>query len=87
MSILKRYKVDSHAYGYCEACGAYFDYWRNKETDFLCPWACGNMLRQLTPEEMAKALADCEQNECFQGHYKDPTPFKPIPKLNLTAPV
>lgn len=82
MSILERYEVDPHAYGHCEACDAYFDYWRYGETDFKCPWACGNMLRQLTPEELAKALADCEQDECFQGEYMYPTPLKPIPKPN-----
>ena len=79
------YETSPDAYGYCDHCKTYFDYWRSKENGFTCPYGCKNKLRQLTPQELTKALADCEEKGCFQERFSYPTPLKPIPR-QFTAP-
>ena len=84
LRILNKYNVDLHAYGFCSMCNAFFDYWRDGDTDFMCPYGCGTRLRELTPTELAEALADCEDDGCFQEEYLYAIPLMPKPKTNRT---
>jgi hypothetical protein len=83
LTILHRYSVDPHAYGYCDTT---FDYWKYGETDFTCPYECGHTLRTLTPQELAAALAKCENDDSFQYPSTYPTPLRPTPRNQATAP-
>ena len=77
MRILERYQVDPHAYGFCPTCNCYFDYWKYGEQDFMCPYDCGTKLRLLNPVELAEALADCEEDGCFEEEVLYSTPLMP----------
>jgi len=77
LRILNKYNVDSHAYGFCSTCNTFFDYWRDGDTDFTCPYGCGTRLRELTLIELAEALADCEEDGCFQEEFLHATPLQP----------
>jgi hypothetical protein len=80
MTILTRYEVRQHAYGRCDLCEQTFDYWKYGEDDFMCPFHCGNPLRELTQTELAIALLNCEEDGCFSGDYSYGIPLKPMPK-------
>jgi hypothetical protein len=77
LQILGKYDVNPHAYGYCSTCLTFFDYWRYGDTDFMCPDGCGTKLRQLTLIELAEALADCEEDGCFQEEFLHAVPLQP----------
>lgn len=84
LRILERYEINPHAYGYCEVCNTYFDYWRYGDDDFMCPYSCGTRLRELNPIELAEALTDCEEDKCFEEEYLYAIPLMPKPKTNRT---
>jgi hypothetical protein len=80
LQILDRYDVDPHAYGFCPTCSTFFDYWRYGETDFMCPYGCGTPLGELNPIELAEALANCEEDGCFEEEFLHATPLRPFLK-------
>lgn len=80
LKILSRYDVPPHAYGFCPECDTFFDYWRYGDTDFMCPYGCGTMLRELNPIELAEALGSCEQGGCFREEFLYATSLRPLSK-------
>jgi hypothetical protein len=80
VEVLERYDVPRYAYGFCEECQCFYDYWKYREIDFVCPGHCGNKLRELTADELAEALRDCEQDECFKEEFLENLPLRPVLK-------
>jgi hypothetical protein len=80
LEVLERYAVPRYAYGFCEACQCFYDYWKYGEDDFDCPGHCGNRLRELTPGELGGALRDCERDGCFKEEFLENLPLKPVLK-------
>lgn len=83
LAILQRYKVHPHAYGICPSCNTEHDFWkyactREEIEKFMCPGNCGP-LRELTPLELADALASCEREGCFEEEFLFSTPLCPQP--------
>ncbi len=79
-AILDRYSVPKYAYGLCPGCNTFYDYWKYGETDFKCPSCQTTTLRELTPEELADALIDCEEDGCFKEEFAYSTPLMPVKK-------
>lgn len=77
MQILAKYSVDPHAYGFCSGCDTFFDYWKYNENDFMCPNGCGTRLVELNPIELVEALADCEEDGCFEEEFLHAIPLRP----------
>lgn len=80
LRILQKYSVPRYAYGFCEACNVFYDYWKYGENDFVCPGHCGNKLREPTLLELAEALHDCERDGCFKEEFLQNLPLKPVLK-------
>ncbi len=80
LEVLERYDVPRYAYGFCQTCQVFYDYWKYGENDFVCPGHCGNKLRELTADELAEALRDCERDECFKEEFLENLPLRPVLK-------
>ncbi len=80
LEVLEKYDVPRYAYGFCQTCQVFYDYWKYGENDFVCPGHCGNRLRELAPDELAEALRDCERDGCFKEEFLGSLPLKPVLK-------